>query len=312
MRLHANIAIAVLVAASAHTARADDEPAPRAPDTPWKRIVAGPFASPRLFQMPVAHTVGAFVLSLSYDGSLLQEPGVLSSAGVAAIGVGDIAQLEYRHTSAISIDATSAPVPAVGVQIVLPLPDRRPWPTVAGAFRLGVPRREHLGDLSIDEAVTDLYAVTEWRLPRPIDRLTVHAGVRLSRATIEISGGGIDADTTERLILPSGGLEWRTTDATRVIAEVGLVPRFVLDPERPDEPAVDNGVQGRLGVRWYVHPIVSIDASLGYQVEAAHLRATAADDRGAGAVVDWDIRLGGELFVPWGAIACRSLAVFCE
>src|SRR5687768_10832062 len=79
------------------------------------------YRSPRLFAMPAADVVGAYRLSLSADGSLLQETGILSFAGVVAIGFGDIAQLEYRHTSAISIEGTTAPVPAIGVQAKLPL-----------------------------------------------------------------------------------------------------------------------------------------------------------------------------------------------
>src|SRR6185503_15315898 len=52
-----------------------------------------PYRSSRLFAMPIADVVGAYQLTLSGDGSLLQETGVLSFAGVIAIGFGDLAQL---------------------------------------------------------------------------------------------------------------------------------------------------------------------------------------------------------------------------
>jgi hypothetical protein len=28
--------------------------------------------------------------------------------------------------------------------------------------------------------------------------------------------------------------------------------------------------------------------------------------------VTWDIRLGAEVFIPWGALACRATGAFCE
>lgn len=289
-----------------------EERAPRRRDATWREIFGGPFTSPRLFQVPVANTVGPYVMSLSYDGSLLTEPGVLSSAGVFAIGVGDIAQLEYRHTSAISIDRSSAPVPAVGVQIVAPLPIESGWPTIAGAFRLGVPRRETPAGFDVDETVTDLYLVGAWRLPGQLDRLTLHGGVRVSPAKIEIAGNGIEPILENKtLVLPSGGLEWQVNDTARIVLEAGLVPRFLFDPTLPEMGAdVETGVQGRVGMRWVLHPVLSIDASLGYQVDAATLDGL--PERSGGAVVDWDIRLGGELFIPWGAISCRTLGVFCQ
>ena len=99
--------VCALGAPGLRVARADDPPAddrdaapPRRRDASVGTILGGPFRSSRLFAMPVADVVGAFQLSLSGDASLLQEPGILTSAGVAAIGFGDVAQIEYRHTSA--------------------------------------------------------------------------------------------------------------------------------------------------------------------------------------------------------------------
>src|SRR5262249_38945407 len=77
----------------------DHAAAGRDPDASLATIFHGPFQSSRLFAMPTADVVGAYMMSVSYDGSLLEHPGVLTSAGVLAIGFGDIAQLEYRHTS---------------------------------------------------------------------------------------------------------------------------------------------------------------------------------------------------------------------
>ena len=51
-----------------------------------------------------------------------------------------------------------------------------------------------------------------------------------------------------------------------------------------------------------------IDGSIGYQLEVAN----AAPATGPDAVVQWDIRLGAEVFVPWGARACRAAGVFCD
>jgi hypothetical protein len=263
----------------------------------------GPFRSSRLFAMPVADVVGAYQMTISGDGSLLQETGILSFAGVLAIGFGDIAQLEYRHTAAISVERTTAPVPAIGVQLEVPLPERRWWPAFAVAFRLGVPRREELGGTSIDETVTDLYLVSRIRLEdTPV---TLHGGARVSIARIELSGDR-EASAERKLVLPAVGIEIETSPTARLVAELALAPRFELDAS--GAPLVEHGVLGRLGIRWAIVPALTFDGSLGYQLEVAG----ATPPEGASSVVQWDIRLGGELFVPWGALVCRAVGIFCE
>lgn len=306
--------VGAVLATGVATARADDPQAatrtgvvdaerPRRPDASWREIMRGPYHSSRLFATPVADTVGPYVLAVSYDGSLLENPGVLSSAGVVAIGFGDIAQLEYRHTSAISLDEVQAPVPAVGVQLEAPLPDRPAWPAIALAFRLGVPRHQLRGATTIDEKVTDLYLVGRQRLPGRLAAVTLHGGVRMSSAELAL-GGDASGDARRRLCLPAGGVAIAVGDHTVGIVEAGLAPSFDRDPA--GAPMIGAGVIGRLGVRWYLHPAFSFDASVGYQVDDATSPA------GVRSVVDWDIRLGGELFVPWGAIACRSAGLFCS
>jgi hypothetical protein len=309
--------LALLGAAETRPARAGEPtptPAPTAPTAPPRRrtatlaeIAAGPFHSSRLFAMPVADVVGAYQLSLSGDGSLLQETGILSAAGVLAIGFGDIAQLEYRHTAAISIENTSAPVPAVGVQLEIPLRERKYVPAWAIAFRLGVPRHERFAATEIDESVTDLYIVGRLHLWGALRALTLHGGVRISSARITV-GGDQDFEAARAVVLPAGGWEVATSEQTRLVGELALVPRFEFDPEAPAQPRITSGLLGRLGVRWCVHPAMSIDSSIGYQLEVPG----AETPDGPGAVVQWDIRLGAELFVPWGALACRAAGVFCE
>ena len=93
---------------AAEAEAAEREPAPRRADASWGEIFAGPFQTSRLFAMPTAEVVGAYQLSLSGDASLVNEANVLSSSGVAAIGFGDIAQLEYRASNAISLEPTAA------------------------------------------------------------------------------------------------------------------------------------------------------------------------------------------------------------
>src|SRR5882672_2124273 len=126
---------------------------PRTPDTSLGRMFRGPFRSARLFAMPTTDVIGAYILTLSGEGSLLQKPGVLTSAGVLAVGFGDIAQLEYRHTGAIGITGLNAPVPAIGVQLKLPIPEHSGIPAIGIAFRLGVPRSETLDGMVVTETV---------------------------------------------------------------------------------------------------------------------------------------------------------------
>jgi hypothetical protein len=285
-------------------ADAGDADRARRADATWSEIIAGPFPSSRLFAMPIADVVGPYRLAISEDGSLLQETGVLSSAGVIALGFGDLAQLEYRHTSAISITHTTAPVPAVGVQLKLPLPVGEHVPAVALAFRLGVPRREQFGGTSVDETVTDLYLVSRLRL---LAALTLHAGVRVSSAEIAI-GGAARFDEKRVMVLPAGGAEIAMNTRTRLVGEIGLAPSFRYTVDGADGPTIGSGVLARLGVRWQLVPALTIDGSVGYQLEVAG--AHAAD--GVNAVVQWDIRLGAELVVPWGAIACRTTGIFCR
>ncbi|MCL4225915.1 MAG: hypothetical protein KJZ91_15745 [Myxococcales bacterium] len=310
--LVASVALALAgqaAAAAADGAAPDDglgrgaEEPPRRREASWRALARGPYHSSRLFATPVADTVGPYVLAVSWDGSLLKEPGVLSSAGVVAIGFGDLAQLEYRHTAAISLDELQAPVPAVGVQLEAPLPAGPGWPGVALAFRLGVPRERGVGATTVEETVTDLYLVGRQRLPSRLGAVTLHGGVRVSAAVLRL-GGDASGTARRRLWLPAGGVEVAAGDRAVVIAEIGLAPSFDRDPA--GAPTVDAGVIGRVGARWYLHPAFSFDASVGYQVDQATSAA------GARAVVDWDIRLGGELFVPWGAIACKTAGLFCS
>jgi len=310
-------AIALLVAsmapADAGAERAKTTPAPeRAPrraDATWDEIVAGPFRSSRLFSMPAADVVGAFLLSITYEGTLLQEQGALTSAGVVALGFGDIAQLEYRSTSAIGLDGADVALPTLGLQLQAPLPEGRGWPAVAGALRFGVNRSERFGDTAVDQSASDLYAVVSWPLWGPLEGAAVHAGLRVSSATLTLSGSDLGVDKT--LLLPTVGAEVRAAPDTRLIAEVGLVPAFELDLDATDPvPAIGTALTARAGVRWQLHPLFTFDASFGYQLESSAVGT--AGMGGADAITDYDIRLGGELFIPWGAISCRVLGAFCE
>ena len=108
--------------------------------------------------------------------------------------------------------------------------------------------------------------------------------------------------------MPTFGLDLAASDSARAIAEIGLAPQFRFDPAVDAAPQVDYGLLGRVGVRWAALPAVVLDASIGYQLEVA--RGQPAD--GLESFVQWDIRVGGEVFVPWGAIACRLTGGFCE
>ena len=324
--------VMLLSLAAARVARADEavqdaseEPTPtqaakRTREQPLRRMFRGPFQSSRLYTMPAADTVGPYVLSLSGDASLLQKPGLLTSAGVIAVGFGDIAQLEYRHTSAISIEGLNAPVPTVGVQLKIPIPERPNLPAFGLAFRLGVPRNEQFGGVAIDETVHDLFLVG--RLRFEVARwLTLHGGVRVSSAKIDVTGdtfamdrrvgcelAGATLACARTLWLPTGAYELQMTPQAKIVGEVALAPRFRYQPGVASDPEIGYGLLGRFGMRWNLLPSVIIDGSIGYQLDVA----TNAPDEGPGAIVTWDIRLGAEVFVPWGALACRAVGAFCE
>jgi hypothetical protein len=297
------VTVLALAAVSRAAAAETRDTPPRTRDATLGSLFGWPFQSSRLFTMPSADVVGAYMLSLSGDGSLLQKPGVLTSAGVIAIGFGDIAQLEYRHTEAIGITGLDAPVPAVGVQLKLPLPEHSGIPAIGVAFRLGVPRRETLDGMTVTETVTDLYVVGRLRYAR-IPWLTLHGGTRISSA----KAAPVDPDLAQSrtLWLPTAGYEIAMNPTAKIIGEIALAPQFQWMPAVDARPTIGRGLLGRFGMRWRILPSVIFDGSLGYQVDDA------APTEGLDAVVTWDIRLGAEVFVPWGALACRATGVFCE
>ena len=257
----------------------------------------GPFASSRLFAMPTADVIGAYIISISGDGSLLQAPGRLTSAAVVAVGFGDLAQLEYRETAAISVTGVDAPVPAAGVQLELPLPERPYLPALGFALRVGVARREIIGVTTVDETVHDFYAVARERL----GAFVLHGGLRVSSAHL-VLGGDQTLDTQRTVWLPAAGAEILMNREARLVAEATAAPQFRM------AGTIGYGVLARAGVRWKLLPSVTLDATLGYQL---------AENSGLGqgpsdVVSAWDIRLGAEVFVPWGALACRAAGAFCE
>ena len=175
---------AVSLAAARAVADADpDQPAPRKPASTAGDIFGGPFTSSRLFAMPVADVVGAYMISASLDGSLLEQPGVLTSESVIAAGFGDLAQLEYRHTEVVSVTGVDAPVPTVGVRLPEAADPRAPERARDRArVSLRPATREELAGATVTEAVTDLYIVMRERLA-VAPWLTLHAGVRYSPAS---------------------------------------------------------------------------------------------------------------------------------
>ncbi len=285
----------------------DGQPVKRTPDATLRSVFRGPFQSSRLFAMPTADTVGAYVMSVSGDGSLLQQTGVLTSAGVLALGVGDLAQLEYRHSAAISVTGVNAPLPGVGVQIKLPIPEYANVPAFGVAFRLGVPRDEQFAGTQVRETVTDLYLVGRLRF-EPFPWLTLHGGTRISSAKIQLLGDHAHDTVQKTLWLPTAGYEIAMNPAAKIVGEIALAPQFRWMPGTDTDPTIGYGLLGRLGLRWSVLPSFVLDGSIGYQLEVAN----AAPAAGLNAVVQWDIRLGAEVFVPWGALACRAVGAFCE
>ena len=290
-----------------------DAPA-MAADAPPGKSFHGPFQTSRLFSMPVADVVGAYMISISGDGSLLQQPGALTSAGVLAVGFGDIAQLEYRHTEAISVTGVNAPLPGVGVQLKLPIPEHVGVPAVGIAFRLGVPRDEAFDGTRVRETVTDLYLVGRLRIPHAT-WLTLHGGARISSAKLELSGDPTSVtahgafETDKVLVLPTGGYEVVMNREARIVGEVALAPQFNWMPGGAADPTIGYAVIGRFGLRWVLLPEITIDASLGYQIDS---HDTSPDSGLRDVVQQWDIRLGAEVFVPWGAVACRTVGAFCD
>jgi len=237
---------------------------------------------------------------------------VLSSSSVVALGFGDLAQLEYRNSAAITrLEDAPISLPSLGVQLKFPFKERTYVPAFAVAIRFGFPRSETTGDGQIhhDERVADLYFVGRLRLWGPLDRFTLHGGLRVGAAEIKSTGAANLEETKRNLVLPAGGWEVQMTPNAVLAGELALVPLFEPgDTTRPNR--IGSGIFGRAGVRWRVMPALVIDASVGYRIEVDQLSPSSSTS--AAGLVDWDMRLGAELFLPWGAALCRRTGVFCE
>lgn len=291
---------------------AQGEPLVRRADATWAEIFAGPFEVSQLFSMPTANVVGAYQLRLYGDASLLSEDRVLSTSSVAALGFGDLAQLEYRQSTAVSRRVRDHRelfgLPALGVQFELPLRERRYVPRLAIALRFGLPYG-HDGEPpaelsrrpSYDERATDLYLVASL----PLARASLHVGTRISAASIL----GPETSVKETLVLPAFGATFEVTPRSAIILEAALIPRFDL-PSEGSPGAIGRDPYARTGVRWSALPWLTVDASIGYHLELE--RKGEPPRSGAEALVDWDLRLGGEIALPWGAVLCRTSAVFCS
>ena len=138
--------------------------------------------------------------------------------------------------------------------------------------------------------------------------LTLHAGVRVSPSTITLSGDHVST-IQKTLTLPTAGIELAMNPSAKLVGEVALVPQFAWMANSAADPMIERAVLARVGMRWALLPALTLDASLGYQLESAD----AVPGAGPRDIVqEWDIRLGVEVFVPWGALACRAVGVFCE
>jgi hypothetical protein len=275
----------------------------------WLEIFRGPFQPSQLFAMPTANVVGAYQLRLSGDASLLAERNVLSTSSVAALGFGDLAQLEYRQTAAVSRSRGDLfGLPSLGVQFEAPLRERRYVPRLGLALRFGLPRRDEGtagGGEPFDERATDLYLVASLPLPR----VGLHVGTRITAASIAATSGSKDADLEKTLVLPAFGVGYAVSEHSSLLLEASMIPRFEL-PADGKPGSIGSDPYGRTGVRWEALPWLTVNASVGYHVEIKRQRA--APGTGVDALVDWDVRLGGELAIPWGAVVCRSLGIFCS
>ena len=232
---------------------------------------------------------------------------MLTSAGVLAVGFGDIAQIEYRHTGAISVTGVNAPLPAVGVQLTVPIPEYAYVPKLGIAVHIGVPRDEQIGGATS---------------PRrsPTSTSSCASGSRLADAARRAARVAVAPEHHRRRVAARSG-----SGAHARAADVGVRAARESDDARSsarsrgaavhvdgdgaEKPAIAYGLLARFGLRWAIVPSVVLDGSLGYQL-AKQNGVAGAGPRDV--VQQWDIRLGAEVFVPWGALACRAVGVFCE
>jgi len=204
------------------------------------------------------------------------------------------------------VTGVNAPVPAAGVQLELPIPEHAWVPKFGLAVRIGVPRDEHFGAAVIEEKVTDFYFVARERVA---PWLTLHGGLRVSPSHFTLTGDPAhDVELSRVLVLPTTGIELAVNPQSRVVAEVAAVPQFMWMANGGEPSAISYGVLARLGLRWQILPSVVLDGSLGYQLANDNVIGDGPRD----VVGQWDIRLGAEVFVPWGALACRAVGAFCE
>ncbi len=267
----------------------------RSPSDSWSEVFTQRYISTHLFSMPTASVVGAYKGSFRTDGSLLSRPSALSLFGVVAVGVGEIAQVEYRKTEGVvSGQQTSVDLPSAGLQLRLPYRHRY-VPDTALAIRVGIPIE--ISSTQKTRSI-DLYFVAS----QAVGPFRLHGGLKTSFAAIETG----TKTTKETLLLPTAGIEWDSSSQATLVAEIGAIPKFFPQSDTL-EARIDKAMLLRAGARWRIADWLSIDGSFGYHVQEGDSRQSSPSK-----LTDWDIRMGAELHVPWGGVMCKTFHLFCN
>lgn len=280
-----------------------------------KRFISERVDPPRLFTTPTSKVLGSMDIRLVGGGAF----GVAtdrSFLGTVAVGLGDIAEVEFSTIGMISNIARGSTVFPTSAFKLLLVPENR-WhiPTLAVALRssanwqdvqsdahtlraygLGenaMSADEQVSNIGYDTRFTTLYGVSTLR----VWRLSLHAGisltdVRMKELMVDYYWGqpshSAPDEVQKNLIGGFFGFDIESNPQTKLMFEVKTESNYQYNVETA-EIDVSEAFVGIGGVRFFFNRWLSTDVGVWYH----------SSFRG---IADMQIKLGLNLFLPGGNI----------
>jgi hypothetical protein len=242
-----------------------------------------PVEPTNLFSIPTGHVVRSLDLDVSGTGVLLSESGSRPLFG-AALGIGDIAQLEVGSLGIVSgIDKPDelVDVLSAGLRVQVPLTNYAQG--LAASFQRSGTYQVTKGGVFYDAKVGEFYTVATFaNFPKPEHATEPTAGWNGVKMKTHLGAKYIDArldganTTAGAFWRPIGGIEiWKSDARARVVGEVNWIADFENDGgERIDVVRVVTG-----GVRYFFSKHTTLDLGVRHQSNYDGLAESAIQTR---------------------------------
>lgn len=223
------------------------------------------FEPPRLFDVPVAYTLESFDINISGAGTFGTDQ--FSFLGTGYLGLGHIAQLEVGAVRILrklnDSETELTRIPAAGVKIYIPS-ERISWllPDISASYRRTFGRNEEKDSITYKKELADLYIMASktlisfegWR------GIRLHGGMDYIGASLT---GSMIKETSEKFLVPFGGIEIWATEKTKLMGEFKWVANFDEEDtlKLKDEPVW----MAILGARIFLTRFLTADIGVRYQ-----------------------------------------------